>query len=395
MHFPRPNLFEINLNAIAANTQKIRALIGPDTAFFATLKANAYGYGVLPAAKTVLASGADAVSLASLDDAISLRKSGIQVPILLYAGNLPTPEVVAAVEYYKLIPTIHNRELLQAYSRHTRNPLSVAVKIDVGPERIGVPAKEAADFVAQVESHPLLSVQILNAHPNVRGGDQALDCLKWQQRCFEEVIHELEQRKLAIKWRVMASSKVLKLTGRRMLFNAVDPGAALFDGVDDDQFNSQAFFSLKSALIEVRHVERQQYLDEAAFQIRPDMRIGIIPFGYSDGVQHLHHSYALIRGQAAAIIGKPALEYLRVDVSDIPDARVGDEVVLIGRQADQIITPESVMQHQNASRVIDLALQVGPSIERRYLELNKPTARPSHHATQPSLSFSTQENNHE
>ena len=89
--FARPNTFEIDLGAVARCVERIRRRIGPEIHFIATLKANAYGYGLLPVARTVLASGADALSLVSLDDAIRLRQAGIEAPILVYAGAVPEP----------------------------------------------------------------------------------------------------------------------------------------------------------------------------------------------------------------------------------------------------------------------------------------------------------------
>ena len=131
----RPNCFEIDLGAVANCVRKIRKTIGPSIHFFATLKANAYGYGLLPAAKTVVNAGADAISLVSLADAVSLREAGIEVPIMVYAGSVPGEEVVRAAENYDLIPTLHTDELVAAFSRYARKEIKVAVKLEVGPER--------------------------------------------------------------------------------------------------------------------------------------------------------------------------------------------------------------------------------------------------------------------
>jgi alanine racemase len=154
--YARPNVFEIDLEAVARCVRAIRACIGPDTYFFATLKANAYGYGLLPAAKTVLAAGADALSLVSLDDAIALRDAGIRVPILVYAGNVPGADIVRAAETYDLIPTLHSEESFAAFASYATREIKVAVKVEVGPERIGVPAEKAAAFVRAIVRHPKL-----------------------------------------------------------------------------------------------------------------------------------------------------------------------------------------------------------------------------------------------
>src|SRR5690606_18955015 len=101
-------------------------------------------------------NGADALSLASLPDAIKLREAGVTVPILVYAGSLPSPEVVSAFQRYELIPTLHNEETLAGFARYSTQDLEVAVKVDVGPERIGIEMDRALSFIRKVNQHPHL-----------------------------------------------------------------------------------------------------------------------------------------------------------------------------------------------------------------------------------------------
>lgn len=368
MSLDRPNAFEIDLSAVARATARVRAQVGTGVMFFATLKADAYGYGTLPAARTVLAHGADALSLASLADAVALRADGVTVPILLYAGVPHDESAVRAYAAHRLIPTIHDEDSFQALGRHAQGRLDVAVKVDVGPERIGVPYSQAVDFIARVAAHPRMNLVAVNAHPNVRGGDRAMACLDWQHARMAALSDALRQRGVGAHRTVMASSKVLGMAGARMAFDAVDPGATLFSEADPDHGDTaQAFHALKSRLITVRTVERDAFLDEAPFDMQPGMRVGVAPIGYSDGVHRLHAGCALVRGRRVPLLGKPALEYLRLDLAGVPDARPGDEVVLIGAQGDERIAPREAMAHQGAARVIDLALQVGPRIPRIYL----------------------------
>lgn len=368
--FSRPNTFEIDLGAIARCVRLVRDRIGPDIRFFATLKANAYGYGLLPAAKAVVAAGADALSLVSLDDAIALRRAGIQVPVLIYAGSVPGKDIVRAVEKYALIPTLHSGESLAAFARYATREIRVAVKVDVGPERIGVPAEQAVAFVRSVVRHPQLRLEVINAHPSVPGRGRIADCLEWQYRRFAGICEELEQSGIRIPCKVVAGSKVLLMTGRSMLLNAVDPGAALFSPLLADGANElyQPFHSLKSRLIQVKNVVRTEFPDEAPFRIAPGMCVGIIPIGYSDGVHRLNCGDVLVRGERVPILGSPALEYTRVDLTRVPGAAVGDEVVIIGRQNAHRIAPEEVMAKQSAARVPDLALEVKQTIARVYVE---------------------------
>jgi alanine racemase len=219
-------------------------------------------------------------------------------------------------------------------------------------------------------------VRILNSHPSVPAKGRSAECLEWQYRRFAAVCEELEQAGIRIPFKVVASSKILRMTGTAMALNAVDPGAALFSSLEpndaDERF--QPFRSLKSRLIQARNVFRAEFPEEAPFPIKPGMRIGVAPIGYSDGVHRLHCGEVLVRGRRAAILGSPSLEYIRIDLTQVPDAAVGDDVVIIGRQDDNRISPEEVVKKQSAGRVSDLALEVRPTIARVYVDSDSPAS---------------------
>ena len=365
----RPNRFEIDLAAVGNCVRKIRETIGPAVYFFATLKANAYGYGLLPVAKAVVGAGADAISLVSLDDAVALRDAGIRVPIMVYAGSVPEEHIVRAAENYDLVPTLHSEESLAAYTRYARKPIKVAVKLEVGPERIGIPAEDGVRFIKALVACPNLKLHVLNAHPNVPPSGRTGEVLRWQVERFLAACKGLEQAGIQVPYKVVASSKVLRFAGKSMALNAVDPGAALFSSLDSNGAPEQyqPFHSFASRLIQVRTISRAEFLEEAPFAIAPGMRIGVIPAGYSDGMHRLHCGEVLVHGIRVPILAAPALEYTRVDLTRVPAASVGDEIVIIGAQAGQRITPEEVVKKQGASRVSDLALEIRPTIPRVYL----------------------------
>ena len=180
----RPNLFEIDLGAIAGFARNIRKLVGAEATIFAALKCNAYGFGLVPVARTVVAAGIDAISVVDRADAIALRVGGIAPPILVYPGGLATPAAVAAVETYNLIPTIVDLPSAETYSRAATRPIEVAVKVDIGQERLGFPAEEAADAIAAISRLPRLRVRIVNSHPNVPT-PPSREYMSWQFQRFE------------------------------------------------------------------------------------------------------------------------------------------------------------------------------------------------------------------
>ncbi|MBV9567027.1 MAG: alanine racemase [Hyphomicrobiales bacterium] len=367
----RPNLFQIDLGAIAQFTRRIREYVGGEVTICAALKCNAYGFGLLQVANTVLAAGADMVSMVDPANAVALRCAGETAPILVYPGGLATPQSVRDAEVFDLMPTLIDLVSAKVYSRYATQPLRVAVKVDIGQERLGFPAEEAAEAIAAIARLPNLKVHIVNAHPNVPS-PPSFDYLEWQLGRFEAMCHELEAKGLDVPIRMVASSKILSLT-RNANFNAVDPGQMFFgpfraEGDVPWPAIRQPFAKLTSRLIHVRTLDRQEFLAQAPFPTRPNMRLGVMPIGSSDGMAQLHCGEVLVRGRRAKLLGSPSLEHTRLDLSDVPEAAVGDEVVIIGKQGRDQITTDAVVAHQRHSRIADLAMAVRPSIPREYLD---------------------------
>jgi alanine racemase len=94
------------------------------------------------------------------------------------------------------------------------------------------------------------------------------------------------------------------------------------------------------------------------------MRIAILPVGIRDGMPRMHAGKVLVRGREAAIVGAPSLEHTRIDVTANPDAAIGDEAVIIGRQADREIPLEAALRHNQHRRLVDLMMAIGPTLPR-------------------------------
>jgi alanine racemase len=183
----------------------------------------------------------------------------------------------------------------------------------------------------------------------------------------------LETLGITVPIRMLASSKILALTPRLTL-NAVDPGQMFFGpfrAAGDVPWDTarQAFKALSSRLIHIRVIERSEFLNEVPFPIRPRMRIGVVPIGAADGMAQLHCGEVLVRGRRAPLVGNPSLEHTRIDLTEIPEAQLGDKVVIIGAQGGERILPDAVVAHQKHTRIADLAMAIRPSIPRLYQDL--------------------------
>ncbi|MDZ7386863.1 MAG: alanine racemase, partial [candidate division KSB1 bacterium] len=148
----RPTWAEIDLGAIAHNIAQIRKKVSP-ARVMAVVKANAYGHGAAQVATAALASGADYLAVALVEEGAELRAQGVKAPILVFGGTVPEQAPLFAEHH--LIATVYTREAVEALAKEARRanrPMPVHVKVDTGMGRVGVDWKEAVDFLRWLAS---------------------------------------------------------------------------------------------------------------------------------------------------------------------------------------------------------------------------------------------------
>jgi alanine racemase len=368
----RPTWFEIDLDAAVANLETVRRLVGSERKIFAVVKADGYGFGSLELGRAFAGHGADALAVADLADGVRLRRSGLTLPILVYPNALP--EAAHDVVGSGLIPTLTDLDAARAYEAAVaraapRSPLDVFIKVDVGLERLGVPADHAVKFVLAIRELPRLRLAGLCTHLHVpKGADPAY--IAWQFSRFTAVLDTLAGHGVDVPIRLAASSPLV-LGYPSTYLNAVDPGRMLYGYRPPDISASaplrRVFHALKSRLIEVKELTpRERFGTAAPFPIAASMRMGVIPVGMGDGFHRLNVGSVLVRGRRVPILARPSLEHTRLDLTTVPDAVVGDEVMLIGHQGMAEITPDEVAERHDLDPLA-LALGVGPRVARVYV----------------------------
>jgi len=363
----RPNVLEVDLAAITSNVAILRELVGPGVTIFGAVKANGYGFGLPSVALAMLEGGVDAFAMADPGDAIRIREAGIDVPLLLYGGVLPELEVATVLADYDLTCTVGDIEAARAWSQHGVG-VKCFLKLDVGLERVGVPAERARAFVEA--AHRLSGLQIEGIYTHLHGGDEP-GYLGWQLDRFHSALADLEQAGIDLPLRLAESSVTLGLEGRGRC-NAVDPGHLLYGFVPVGRPAGPsgirpAFVSLKTRVIQVKEVERPGSWSTSPVPARPGLRIAVIPLGRADGLSMLQRGEVLVRGQRVPIVGRLSLEHARLDVTDLPACKAGDEVVVIGPQGNEVITPAEVAAHHGLDGV-GLTLEARQSVRRVYLD---------------------------
>jgi alanine racemase len=368
----RPTILQIDLDAAADNVRAVRQLVGPARKIFAVVKADGYGHGAAEVGAVFVAHGADALAVADLAEGIRLRQRGITAPILVYPNSLPeaAPEALA----HGLVPTLVDLDSARAYAEAAAGPCDVFVKIDVGLERLGVPAEQAVKIIAAMLELPHLRLAGLCAHPH-DGADPAY--AEWQLGRFTAVVDELGAQGVRVPIRLFAASPFV-LRFPQTYLNAVDPGRMLygitFPGETSPVPLRPTLHALVSRVIALKELRpRERFAELAPFPLTTPMRLGVIPMGSADGLAWLHAGRVLVRGRAAPIVASPSLEHTRIDLTEVPDARVGDEVVIIGRQGDAEITVAEVATHHGLG-LHHVATTVGPRVARVYLAARDPSA---------------------
>jgi len=361
----RPTALHIDLDAAAANVRAVRQLVGPARKIFAVVKADGYGHGAAEVGAVFVAHGADALAVADLSEGVRLREHGITAPVLVYPNSLPeaAPDALA----HHLTPTLVDLDGARAYSAAASAPCDVFVKVDVGLERLGVPAEQAVKTITAMLELPRLRLGGLCAHPHAHGTDPAYT--EWQLGRFTAVVDELEARGIAVPVRLFAASPFVMHYPQTYL-NAVDPGRMLygitFPGETPPAALRPVFRALVTRVIALKELTpRERFAEQAPFPVTAPMRLGVIPMGSADGLAWLHAGRVLVRGRVAPIVGAPSLEHTRIDLTAIPDAQVGDEVVIIGRQGEAEITIAEVARRRNIG-VHQVAPTIGPRVTRVY-----------------------------
>jgi len=369
----RPAWFEIDLDALRHNFQETRRLVGNDVKIICALKCNAYGFGYLEVAEEVVSLGAYGVAVADLFEAIHLRQKGIKVPILLYANNLPS-QAKAVIEH-NLIPTITDFDSAILYSRQATSPLNVFVKVDIGLNRIGVFPNEAATLIEKLLTLKHIVVDGIYTHFHFTPNDAYVN---WQFNKFEEVIRALERRGMNIPIKLASSTPTILQLPHTYL-NAVDPGRLIYGNPAVAQPRQSVllkpvFRSLRTRIIECKKIyPSQEFQESSPFRVSREMIIGILPIGWGDGYHRKHSSIgpALVKGHRVSVLNGIHFEHTRIDLTEVPDAKIGDEVVLIGKQEDEEISLDEIVKIRGTD-LQEVCQSVRNHIPRLYIKNGKP-----------------------
>jgi alanine racemase len=364
----RPTWAEIDLDNLGYNFRQIRARLKPHTKMMVTVKADAYGHGLMPVARKLVTCGVDYLGVASIDEGIVLREGGINKPILVL-GMVLNGDIEPLFEY-KLSATVCEIRLAKELNRCAANfnkPINIHVKVDTGMGRIGVLHQDAEALVQKVKKLKYLNLEGVFTH--FAFADMNKEFTFHQIDLFDRLVKKLAASGIKVSL-VHAANSMGVLDYKHSHFNMVRPGLVIY-GIypkENIKIRLKPVLSLKTKVVFVKRVPAGVGISYGHEYITPRAtKIVTLPIGYGDGYPRnlSNRAPVLIRGKRFKMCGRICMDQIMVDVGDSP-VKVGDEVVLIGSQKQQSITAEELAQ-LSATIPYEIVCGLGSRIPRVYL----------------------------
>ncbi|MCS6888159.1 alanine racemase [Chloroflexus sp.] len=341
----RPTWVHLDLTAIAGNVRALRAHAG--VPLMVVLKGDGYGHGAARVARAALGAGAEALAVATLGEGQALRAQGINAPILVL-GYTPPWQAADAIRLDLMI-TLFDHDTAQALSAAATElgrPARVHVKVDTGMARLGLPPAEVGSFIHQLHSLPGIEPVGLYTH-FARADETDPAPTDRQLALFSAVLAELTAAGLRPPI-VHAANSAATLRFPAAYFDMVRPGLACYGLAPSPAApllpGMRPALSFYSEVAQVReHPAGTPISYGGAYVTSRPSRIATIPVGYADGLRRAPPwREVLIRGRRAPIVGRICMDYVMVDVTDIPGVQRGDAVTIIGRQGDDAIGVDEI-----------------------------------------------------
>ncbi len=354
MSTPSYNAALIDLAALRHNFRAIRQLVGPDLGIMAMVKADAYGHGLVPAARAFAQAGATCFGVAELEEGVRLRQAGIEGEIVVLLG-VPAAGAAEVVEY-RLTPVVFDRAVLPALGMAAaarQRRVAVQLKVDTGMGRLGIMPREIAALLAAIGEWPGLRLSgILSHFPTADGEDQAVALAPWPRfvELCEACVPSAAAGPGGKLLRHMANSAAL-LRFPVAHADLVRPGITLYGYYPAPAhgrfaaIDLQPAMSLRSRVVQVKEVPAGYGISYGhRFVTERPTRLAVLPVGYDDGYPRglTGKAAVLIHGRRAPIRGTICMNACLAEVSEIPGVAAGDEVVLLGRQGEEMIDAEEI-----------------------------------------------------
>jgi alanine racemase len=364
----------INLAAIQANLNAIRQKVCDHTRIMVMVKAEAYGMNDLRLTAFLKACGIDIFGVSYVDEGVALRTSGIQDNIFVL--NTAPYETLKVVKW-DLEVGVHDKSIITELAKESAKSnkiVKVHLHVDTGMSRLGCRPEEALPLAKMIQSLPSLKLEGILTHLAC-ADDPNEDPFTFKQiEVFDKTIKEIEDNGITIHWKhACNSSATLRFDFPQ--YNMVRLGLGIYGLYPSEATKSgldlRLAVSLTSKIVGINHCKAGETISYGRNYVveKESQNIAVVPVGYFDGI---HRNYSgkgsvIVRGMKAPMIGTICMDFMMVVISDIPDAAVGDSVLIFGEdEYGNYLSPEELAKSGN-SIIYELLTCLGPRIQRIFV----------------------------
>jgi len=366
----RPTIAQIDLDALAFNFRQLQKRVPKRVKILAVVKADAYGHGALPISHKLERLGVEYLGVAIAEEGVELRKGGVKAPILVLGGIYGGD--IEKILRFNLTPVVFHKETLKSISKvaqRIKRKVRIHLKVDTGMGRLGVPLPLWPNFLREITHLQKVEVEGILSHFSMMNED---DFTKHQWDQFLGAVKCAEELGIRCKYLHMASSAMLT-TSSHYSGSLVRPGIMLYGAYPSPVLKSlihlKPVMTLKTRIHFLKSVPSGFRISYGGtFVTRRESLIATLPIGYADGYSRTlsNRGEVLVHGKRVPVVGKVCMDFIMVDVTDIPKVSLGDEVVLIGSQGKEMITAEEI-----AGRINTISYEVFCSIGKRIPRIYK------------------------
>lgn len=358
---------EVDLAAIEDNARVLKQIT--QAALMAVVKANAYGHGAVETSQAAIRGGASWLGVARPSEGLQLRKAGIETPILLLSPA--PPEWLDELIGYDISLTVGEAiqiDQAAAASESAGRPAKAHLKLDTGMSRIGSRVADAVELARLLSEAKEVSFEGLFTH-FARADEADPTPTDAQLKLFNEAVGALESEGLR-PGLIHAANSAATISRPSSHFDLVRCGIALYGLHPSNTCRLTDDFSpalqWKAQLVRVRTLDPRTGVSYGhEYVTSKEERIGTMPVGYADGMRRMHGNQALVRGRRVPVVGRVCMDLSMLLLDAVPNAREGDEVVLIGRQDGQEIAAEEVARRWDTINY-EVTCGIGPRVPRLF-----------------------------
>lgn len=347
----RPVWAEINLSNLDYNIKNIKAKLGSGTKIIGVVKADGYGHGSVKVAEVLRANGVDTFAVSTLQEAIVLREAGAteQIISLSLTPNFYS-NVLVEYDITPVISSLENARAISKTATEVGKTVSGFIAADTGMGRIGYLTwdENAVSEIKEISQLPNFKIAGLFSHMSTAdSADKTFS--RQQEQCFNEFYDKLIAAGIEIPMRTFANSaSVMELPS--VYFDAVRPGIILYgcypsDEVDKSSLSLKPAMSVKATISHLKDVPAGFSVSYGReFISKRPSKIATIALGYADGYPRPYapKGEVIVNGVKAPLAGNICMDQCMIDVTDVPDVKVGDEVIVMGSDGKNTILADDI-----------------------------------------------------